>query len=31
MTINYLPYVYVPGILPLHIRAKGTAVGISAN
>ncbi|EMC91538.1 hypothetical protein BAUCODRAFT_97668 [Baudoinia panamericana UAMH 10762] len=28
---NCIPWVYVPEILPLHARAKGTAVGISAN
>ncbi|PVI05638.1 putative Myo-inositol transporter 1 [Periconia macrospinosa] len=31
MTANCIPWVYVPEILPLHVRAKGTAVGISAN
>jgi hypothetical protein len=25
------PRVYVPEILPLHARAKGTAIGISSN
>ncbi|KAL5434728.1 hypothetical protein PMIN06_011303 [Paraphaeosphaeria minitans] len=30
-TANCIPWVYVPEILPLHVRAKGTAVGISAN
>lgn len=30
-TQNVVPWVYVPEILPLHVRAKGTAVGISAN
>ena len=30
-TMNCVPWVYVPEILPLHVRAKGTAVGISAN
>jgi len=30
-TANCIPWVYVPEILPLHARAKGTAVGISAN
>jgi hypothetical protein len=30
-TMNCIPWVYVPEILPLHVRAKGTAVGISAN
>ncbi|KAF2149026.1 putative Myo-inositol transporter 1 [Myriangium duriaei CBS 260.36] len=30
-TANCVPWVYVPEILPLHARAKGTAVGISSN
>lgn len=30
-TANCIPWVYVPEILPLHARSKGTAVGISAN
>lgn len=30
-TANCIPWVYVPEILPLHVRAKGTAVGISSN
>ena len=30
-TANCIPWVYVPEILPLHARAKGVAVGISAN
>lgn len=30
-TANCIPWVYVPEILPLHVRTKGTAVGISAN
>lgn len=29
--MNCIPWVYVPEILPLHVRAKGVAVGISAN
>lgn len=29
-TINCIPWVYVPEILPLRVRAKGTAVGVSA-
>ena len=28
---NCIPWVYVPEILPLHVRAKGSSVGISAN
>ncbi|PNS18818.1 High-affinity glucose transporter [Sphaceloma murrayae] len=30
-SVNCIPWVYVPEILPLHVRAKGTAVGISSN
>ncbi|KAF1999197.1 hypothetical protein P154DRAFT_577136 [Amniculicola lignicola CBS 123094] len=30
-TANCIPWVYVPDILPLHVRAKGTTVGISSN
>ncbi|KAK9779799.1 putative Myo-inositol transporter 1 [Seiridium cardinale] len=30
-TANCIPWVYVPEILPLHARAKGTAVGVSSN
>ncbi|WOO83056.1 Sugar transporter STL1 [Vanrija pseudolonga] len=30
-TQNCVPWVYVPEILPLHVRAKGTAIGISSN
>ena len=30
-TANCVPWVYVPEILPLHARSKGTAVGISSN
>lgn len=30
-TMNCIPWVYVPEILPLHARAKGTAIGISSN
>ncbi|CZR50391.1 probable transporter (major facilitator superfamily) [Phialocephala subalpina] len=30
-TVNCVPWVYVPEILPLEARAKGTAVGISSN
>ncbi|KAI7777526.1 hypothetical protein LA080_003420 [Diaporthe eres] len=30
-TANCIPWVYVPEVLPLHVRAKGTAVGISSN
>ncbi|KAH7082009.1 putative transporter [Paraphoma chrysanthemicola] len=31
MTVNCVPWVYVPEILPLEARTKGTAVGISSN
>ena len=31
MSVNCVPWVYVPEILPLHARSQGTAVGISAN
>ena len=31
MVTNSTRRVYVPEILPLHVRAKGTAVGISSN
>ncbi|KUJ08312.1 general substrate transporter [Mollisia scopiformis] len=30
-TVNCVPWVYVPEILPLEARAKGTAVGVSSN
>lgn len=30
-TVNCIPWCYVPEILPLHARAKGTAIGISSN
>jgi hypothetical protein len=30
-TANCIPWVYVPEILPLHVRAKGTAIGVSSN
>jgi MFS family permease len=30
-TIAVVPWTYVPEILPLHARAKGTAIGISSN
>jgi MFS family permease len=30
-SVNCIPWVYVPEILPLHARSKGTAVGISSN
>lgn len=30
-TVNCVPWVYVPEILPLETRAKGTAIGISSN
>lgn len=31
MSINSVPWVYVPEILPLEARTKGTAIGISSN
>ncbi|KAH7028768.1 general substrate transporter [Microdochium trichocladiopsis] len=30
-TMNCVPWVYVPEILPLHARTKGTAIGVSSN
>ncbi|PYH41941.1 putative MFS sugar transporter [Aspergillus saccharolyticus JOP 1030-1] len=30
-SVNCIPWCYVPEILPLHARAKGTATGISSN
>lgn len=30
-TVNCIPWVYVPEILPLHARAKGMAIGVSSN
>lgn len=30
-TIAVVPWAYVPEILPLHARAKGTSIGISSN
>lgn len=30
-TLACVPWVYVPEILPLHARGKGTAIGISSN
>lgn len=30
-SVNCVPWCYVPEILPLHARAKGTAVGVSSN
>ncbi|KAE8367726.1 putative transcription factor TFIIIB complex subunit Brf1 [Aspergillus caelatus] len=30
-SINCIPWVYGPEILPLHVRAKGQALGVSAN
>jgi len=31
MSVNCVPWVYVPEILPLNARSQGTAIGISAN
>lgn len=31
MSVNCVPWVYVPEILPLEARTRGTAVGISSN
>ncbi|KUL89213.1 hypothetical protein ZTR_03672 [Talaromyces verruculosus] len=31
MSVNCVPWVYVPEILPLSARTKGTAIGISSN
>ena len=31
MSVNCVPWVYVPEILPLESRTKGTAIGISSN
>lgn len=31
MSINSVPWVYVPEILPLDARSKGTAIGVSSN
>ncbi|KAL9581829.1 MAG: hypothetical protein Q9212_003663 [Teloschistes hypoglaucus] len=30
-SVNCIPWVYVPEILPLHVRSKGAAIGTSAN
>lgn len=30
-SVNCVPWVYVPEILPLHGRAQGTAIGTSSN
>ncbi|KAH6696579.1 putative transporter, partial [Leptodontidium sp. MPI-SDFR-AT-0119] len=30
-SVNCVPWVYVPEILPLEARAKGTAIGVSSN
>ena len=30
-SVNCIPWVYVPEILPLHARSRGTAFGISSN
>ncbi|KAJ5604903.1 hypothetical protein N7510_010057 [Penicillium lagena] len=31
MSLNSVPWVYVPEILPLEARTKGTAIGVSSN
>jgi MFS family permease len=31
MTMNCVPWVYVPEILPLQARTRGTAIGVSSN
>ncbi|KAF2019571.1 general substrate transporter [Aaosphaeria arxii CBS 175.79] len=31
MTVHCVPWVYVPEVLPLEARTKGTAIGISSN
>lgn len=31
MSVNCVPWVYVPEILPLGVRTRGTAIGISSN
>lgn len=30
-SLNCVPWVYVPEVLPLGVRAQGTAIGISSN
>ncbi|KAL8764269.1 MAG: hypothetical protein Q9194_007138 [Teloschistes cf. exilis] len=30
-SVKCIPWVYVPEILPLHVRSKGAAIGTSAN
>ncbi|ODM16298.1 hypothetical protein SI65_08297 [Aspergillus cristatus] len=30
-SVNCIPWCYVPEILPLHARTKGTAIGVSSN
>lgn len=30
-SVNCIPWVYAPEILPLHARAKGQALSVSAN
>lgn len=31
MSVNCVPWVYVPEVLPLRARTKGTAIGVSSN
>lgn len=31
MSVNCVPWVYVPEILPLNARTRGTAIGVSSN
>lgn len=30
-SVNCIPWCYVPEIVPLHARSKGTAIGVSSN